>query len=176
LYFAPNVNPTRNTHDLEIGCYGTFFLSRTDLQVLDQYAEEFGELIIRFLKIIFLSILRSQNDIGAREAIGLRMAQRYLQAFERSEGTSVCSPSTAAGRKLIAALWEDGRVFSDDSLRVMRLLAPHLDRAVRLQARLSSADLARIWYQALSIASHMVSSSLIALDYRCGLTGGLRRS
>jgi DNA-binding CsgD family transcriptional regulator len=134
-----SVNPTRNTDDLEIGCSGTFFLSRADLQALDQYAQEFGELIIRFLKIVFLSILRPQNDIGAREAIGLRMAQRYLQAFE--QGTSASAPSRAAARKLIAALWEDGRVFSGDSLRFMRLLAPHLDRAVRLQTRLSSSDL-----------------------------------
>jgi DNA-binding CsgD family transcriptional regulator/PAS domain-containing protein len=138
---CPGVNPTPNTHTFEIGCYGTFFLSRTDLQVLDEYAQEFGELIIRFLKIVFLSILRSQNDVSAREAIGLRMAQRYLQAFEPLEGTSASSLSRAAGRRLIAALWEDGRIFSGDKLRSMRLLAPHLDRAVRLQMRLRSADL-----------------------------------
>jgi DNA-binding CsgD family transcriptional regulator len=138
---APGVDPTRKANPLEIGCYGTFFLSRMDLQALDQYAREFGELIVRFLKIVFLSILRSQNDVGAREAIGLKMAQRYLQAFEPSEGTSASSESKSAGRKLIAALWEDGRVFSRDNLRSMRLLAPHLDRALRLQMRLSSADL-----------------------------------
>jgi DNA-binding CsgD family transcriptional regulator/PAS domain-containing protein len=137
----PLVGPPPRTHDPEIGCHGTFFLSRADLEALDRYAQEFGELIVRFLKIVFLSILRSQNDVGAREAIGLRMAQNYLQAFEALEGTSSSSPSRAAGRKLIAALWEDGRVFSSDSLHSMRLLAPHLDRAVRLQMRLSSADL-----------------------------------
>src|SRR5262249_50513877 len=48
----------------EVGCYGTFFLSRMDLKALDQYAEEFGELIVRFLKIVFLSILQSQNEVG----------------------------------------------------------------------------------------------------------------
>ena len=135
------VSSTRNTHSLEIGCHGTFFLSRSDLQALDQHAQEFGELIIRFLKIVFLSILRSQNDVGAREAIGLRIAQRYLQAFEPLEGTSASSLSRAAGRKLIAALWEDGRAYSADNLRSMRVLAPHLDRAVRLQMRLRATDL-----------------------------------
>jgi DNA-binding CsgD family transcriptional regulator len=104
----PLVGPAPRTHDSEIGCHGTFFLSRTDLEALDRYAQEFGELIVRFLKIVFLSILRSQNDVGAREAIGLRMAQNYLQAFEALEGTSTSSPSRAAGRKLIAALWRMG--------------------------------------------------------------------
>ena len=138
---SPGVSPTVITHALETGCYGTFFLSRQDLQALDQYAEEFGELIIRFLNIVFLSILRSQNDVAAREAIGLKMAQRYLEASEPLEGTSTLPVSRTAGRKLIAALWEDGRAFSGDNLRSMRLLAPHLDRAMRLQMRLSSADL-----------------------------------
>src|SRR5262245_45502598 len=58
----PDGNLIRNAHTFEIGCSGTFFLSRTDLQDLDQYAQEFGELIVRFLKIVFLSILRSQNE------------------------------------------------------------------------------------------------------------------
>jgi DNA-binding CsgD family transcriptional regulator len=131
----------RNTHEFEIGCHGTFLLSRTDLQVLDEYAQEFGELIIRFLKIVFLSSLQSQNDVGAREAIGLKIAQRYLEAFEPLQGISGSSPSKSAARKLIAALWEDGRFFGGDNLRSMRLLAPHLDRAMRLQMRLNLADL-----------------------------------
>jgi DNA-binding CsgD family transcriptional regulator/PAS domain-containing protein len=134
-------NPITNAHTFETGCYGTFFLSRADLQTLDQYAEEFGELIIVFLKIVFLSILRSQKEVAAREAIGLRMTQRYLQSFGPLQGTPASSVSRAAGRKLIAAFWEDGRFFSSDSLRSMRVLAPHLDRAMRLQMRLSSADL-----------------------------------
>jgi DNA-binding CsgD family transcriptional regulator len=79
--------------------------------------------------------------VAAREAIGLKMAQRYLQAFEPSEGTSISSASKRAARKLIAALWEDGRVFSGDNLRSMRLLVPHLDRALRLQMHLNLADL-----------------------------------
>jgi DNA-binding CsgD family transcriptional regulator len=41
----------------------------------------------------------------------------------------------------MAALWEDGRIFTPDNLRCMHLLAPHLDRALRLQMRLSAADL-----------------------------------
>jgi len=135
------IGSTRNTHSLEIGCHGTFFLSRSDLRALDQHAQEFGELIIRFLKIVFLSILRSQNDVGVREAIGLKIAQRYLHAFEPLQGGSASSGSNSVGRKLIAALWEDGRGFSSDNLRWMRFLVPHLDRALRLQMRLSSADI-----------------------------------
>jgi len=137
----PGKGPVRKADAFENGCYGTFFLSRADLQALDEYAEEFGELIIRFLKIVFLSILRSQSDVAAREAIGLKLAQRYLQAFEPSPGPSASSGSNSIGRKLIAALWEEGRVFSGDNLRWMRLLGPHLNRALRLQTRLSSADI-----------------------------------
>jgi DNA-binding CsgD family transcriptional regulator len=136
----------------DAGCYPTFFLSRADLRALDQYAEEFGELIIRFLKIIFLSILWSPKDVGAREAIGLRLTRRYLQAFEPSRVNSSTSSSKSAGRNLIAALWEDGRMFSDKSLNAMRLLIPHLDRALRLQMRLKAADL----------RAHLISG---ALDY-----------
>jgi len=135
------VNLKGKTNPFEVGCYGTFFLSRTDLEALDQYAEEFGELIVRFLKIVFLSILRSQHDVAAREAIGLKIARQYLQASELSEGISVSSVSRSAARKLITALWEDGRVFSGENLRSMRLLAPHLDRSLRLQMRFSSAEL-----------------------------------
>jgi hypothetical protein len=132
------------TIPFEIGCYGTFCLSRMDLQALDEYAQEFGDLIIRFLKIVFLSMLRSQKDVRAREAIGLKMAQRYLQASEALQGSPVSSRSV--GRKLIAALWEDGRVFSNDNLRWMRLIAPHLDRALRLQLRLNLIDIrADMW-------------------------------
>jgi DNA-binding CsgD family transcriptional regulator len=138
-------------HAREAGCHGTFFLSRADLRVLDQYAQEFGELIIRFLKIVFLSILRSQKDVGAREAIGLKMTRRYLQTFEPSEGNS--ASSRPAGRNLIAALWEDGRMFSENDLRSMRLLSPHLDRALRLQMRLNAADL----------RAHLISGALDCL-------------
>jgi hypothetical protein len=62
--------------------------ARADLQTLDQHAQDFGVLIIRFLKLVFLSILRPQDDVGAREAIGLKMAQRYLHAFESGGGPS----------------------------------------------------------------------------------------
>lgn len=137
------LGPTRLTNPFEVGCNTTFFLSQADLEALDQYAEQFGELIIRFLKIVFLSILRSQQDLGAREAIGLRMVQRYLEAFEPIPGSSGLPKAKAAGRKLIAALWDEGRVFGADSLRCMRLLLPHLDRAVRLEMRFNTADLHR---------------------------------
>jgi hypothetical protein len=42
------------------------------------------------------------------------------------------SPSSwkSIGRRLIAALWTDGRVFNGENLR---LITPHLDRALRLQ-------------------------------------------
>jgi DNA-binding CsgD family transcriptional regulator len=69
------------------------------------------------------------------------MAQRYLQTFEPQPGTLASSPSRSARRKLIATFWEDGRLFSRDNLRSIRLLTPHLDRALRLQMRLNSADL-----------------------------------
>jgi DNA-binding CsgD family transcriptional regulator len=130
-----------NAYILGTGCHPTIFLSRSDLAALDQYAQEFGELIVHFLKLVFLSILRPQNDVSAREAIGLRMVQRYPQAFEPWEEAPALLPSKAAWRKLMAALWEDGRIFTRDNLRYMRLLAPHLDRALRLQMRLSAADL-----------------------------------
>ncbi len=124
-------------HGFDAGCHGTLFLSRTDLCALDQYAEEFGDLIIRFLKIVFLSTLWSQKDVGAREAIGLRMTRRYLPVF-RSIDDPPSSAWKSAGRKLIAALWEEGRVFSGGNLR---LIAPHVDRALRLQMRLNAANL-----------------------------------
>jgi DNA-binding CsgD family transcriptional regulator len=138
-----HLDPTQKANPYEVGCYGTFILSRADLQALDQYAQEFGELIIRFLKIVFLSILQSQNEVGAREAIGLKMVQRYVEAFQPATGIAGSSNSKSAGRKLIAALWEEGRVFSGDNLRCMRLLIPHLDRALRLQTRFNLADLHR---------------------------------
>src|SRR5262249_40898824 len=55
-------------------------------------------------------------------------------------GTSTL-PVRLASRRLIAALWEDGRIFSGDKLHYMRILAPHLERAVRLQMQWSAADL-----------------------------------
>jgi len=118
------------------GCHGSVLLSRSDLRELDQYAEEYGELIARFLKIIFLSTLSSLKEIAAREAIGLRMTRRYLQAFRGMQA----SPSSwkSVGRRLIAALWTDGRVFNGENLR---LITPHLDRALRLQMRLNAAQL-----------------------------------
>jgi DNA-binding CsgD family transcriptional regulator len=155
-------HPLPNARALESGCYGTFFLSRADLQALDEYAEEFGELIICFLKIVFLSILRSHKEVGAREAIGLRMTQRYLQSFEPLRGNSASSLSRTVGRKLIAALWEDGRYFTHHSLRSMRVLAPHLDRAMRLQMRLNSADL----------RADMVSGALDCLTHGVVLVDG----
>jgi DNA-binding CsgD family transcriptional regulator/PAS domain-containing protein len=120
----------------DAGCHGTMFLSRSDLRELDQYAEEFGELIVRFLKIVFLSALSSQRDISAREAFGLRMTRRYLQTFRGMQA----SPSSwkSVGRKLIAELWEGGRTFNGETLR---LITPHLDRALRLQMRLNAAQL-----------------------------------
>jgi|RhiMethySRZTD1v2_1073278.scaffolds.fasta_scaffold360026_1 DNA-binding CsgD family transcriptional regulator len=130
-----------NPHALEAGCHGTFFLSRSDLQAVDEYAQEFGQLITRFLKIVFLSILWSPKDFRAREAIGLRMTRRYLQAFEPLLENSPSNSARVAARKFITALWEDGRMFRSENLESMRVLAPHLDRAVRLQTSLNAADL-----------------------------------
>lgn len=133
--------PKMSRAALEAGCQPTVFLSRMDLKALDEYEQEFGELIVRFLKNVFLSILWSPDDVRAREAIGLIMTQRYVQAFDPSGETSTSSPAISPRRRLIAALWEDGHIFGSDHLHSMRLLAPHLDRAARLQMRLNSADL-----------------------------------
>ena len=132
--------PDLNRHLLRAGAH-SYFLSRTDLRALDQYVDEFGEVIVRFLKIICVSALFSQNEVDDREIIGVRLARRYLPAFEPVAGTSVSAPSKSAFRKLIAALWEDGCVFSGDDLDCIRILTPHLDRALRLQMRLSAAEL-----------------------------------
>lgn len=121
------------------GCHGTSLLSRADLRVLDEYTQEFGDLIARFLKNIFMSMLWSQKDLGTLEVIGQRMTRRYLQAFDGSEAVTG-TPSKLGVRNLIAALWADGRMFRSDHLRCMRVLAPHLDRALRLQMRLSEAN------------------------------------
>ncbi len=121
---------------LAAGCHGSLLLSRSNLRELDQYGEEYGELIVRFLKIVFLSTLCSQKEITAREAIGLRMTRRYLQTFRGMQA----SPSSwkSVGRRLIAALWEEGRTFNGENLR---LITPHLDRALRLQMRLNAGQL-----------------------------------
>ncbi|OKO71486.1 hypothetical protein AC629_39225 [Bradyrhizobium sp. NAS80.1] len=125
--FYSQPNPTAS----EAGCHGTFLLSRADLKALDQHAVEFDNLIVRFLKLVFLSVLWSQKDVSAREALGARMVTRYLQARDPSR-------SDARGaRHLITAMWEDGRMFDLRHLHYMQLLAPHLDRAARLQMRLN---------------------------------------
>lgn len=82
------------------------------------------------------------------------------------------SPSGAALRNLIAALWEDGRVFSGDSLRCMQLFAPHLDRALRLQMRVSSAALhADMISGALRRAREIVNDANGLRFSSAGLTG-----
>ncbi len=129
--FHSQRNPTAS----EAGCRGTFLLSRADLRALDQYAAEFDNLIVRFLRLVFLSVLWSQKDVGAREVLGTRIVRRYLHSREasRSDGH--------VARRLIAALWEDGLMFDFRHLQYMQLLAPHLDRAARLQMRLNVATL-----------------------------------
>jgi DNA-binding CsgD family transcriptional regulator/PAS domain-containing protein len=134
------IGPAERISVLEARCQPTFFLSRADLAALNEYEREFGELIVRFLKIVFLSMLWSPDDVYGRESIGLIMTQRYLEALDLPEETSASS-SSSMHRKLIARLWEDGHAFSRENLESMRLIAPHLDRALRLQMRLNSADL-----------------------------------
>jgi DNA-binding CsgD family transcriptional regulator len=163
--------PPAGLKGVEAGCHGTFFLSRQDLRVLDDYAQDFGQLIIRFLKVVFLSTLWSQKDVGAREAIGLKITERYLQTFGPT-AANVASPAAgSAGRKLIAALWEDGRVFGSDSLRAMRLLIPHLDRALRLQMRLNAAGLRS---EMISGALDWLALGVVLLD-RAGMPLWLNR-
>lgn len=131
---------TTNGRFLRAGSH-SFFLSRKDLRILDQYAEEFGEVVAQFLKILCLRSISPRRDDDEPEAIGLEIAHRYLNAFEPVNGTSLRVPSRPALRRLIAALWEDGCVFGEANLRCMRVLAPHLDRAARLQMRLGTIDL-----------------------------------
>ena len=96
---------------MSTGCDTTFFLSHADLRLLDEYTEQLGNLIARFLKIVFMSMLWSQKDLSSREAIGLRMTQHYLQAFDVS-GAAIAAPSKSGARHFVAALWEDGRMFT----------------------------------------------------------------
>jgi DNA-binding CsgD family transcriptional regulator len=134
----------RNQLASEAACHGTFLLSRSDLRALDQYALEFEKLIVRFLSLVFLSILWSQNDVGPREALGARMVRRYLSSQEASRRDS------HSARRLIGAMWEEGRMFELQHLEHMQLLAPHLDRAVRLQMR----------FNLVSLRSELVSGAL----------------
>jgi len=128
-------------YSLGNACHPAFFLSKIDLKEIDHHALEFGELITRFVKLVFLGTLWPSHGASVLEAAGLGMARRFPQAFEPWEGTSAVSAPRPAWRDLLAALWQDGRVFSRDNLRCMRLLAPHLDRALRLQMRLSAPNL-----------------------------------
>ena len=128
----------------EVGCHGTFLLSRSDLRALEQHAAEFDKLIVRFLSLVFLSILCSQKDAPAREALGARMVRRYLSERHASE------PDGGTARSLVAAMWEEGRIFEIRHLEHMRLLAPHLDRAARLQMRINL----------FSLRSELVSGAL----------------
>lgn len=160
----PGANPELNKHWLRAGAHSSF-LSRADLKALDQYVDNFGELIVGFLKIICLSVLYSQNDIDEREIIGVRLTRRYLPAFEPVAGTSISAPSKPALRRLIAALWEDGCVFSNHDLLCIRVLVPHLDRALRLQMRLSAAELQR---EMVSGALDCLTLGVVFVD-RCGV-------
>ncbi len=144
-----------NTTACEAGCHGTFLLSRADLKALDQYAAEFDKLIVRFLRLVFLSVLWSRKDVSAREALGARMVRRYLQGREPS------SSDVHTARRLIAAMWEDGRMFDFRHLRYMRLLVPHLDRAARLQMRL---NLVTLHSELVSGALDNLSLGVIVVD------------
>ncbi len=135
FWFADTLHSNRSPTGLEAACRGTILLSLADLRALDQYAAEFENLIVRFLRLVFLSVLWSQKDIGTREALGARMVRRYLQ------GREVSRSDLHSARHLIAALWEDGVMFERSHLQYMRLLAPHLDRAARLQTRLNLVTL-----------------------------------
>ena len=158
----PGAPPELNTFMLRAGSHA-YFLSRADLKILDQYVDEFGELIIRFLKIICLSVLYYPKEIRNREMISLRLGRRYLPAFEPVAGTSISVPSKAALRRLIAALWEDGCVFSGDDLLRIRVLIPHLDRALRLQMRLSAAELET---EMMSGAFDRLTLGVVFVDHR----------
>jgi DNA-binding CsgD family transcriptional regulator/PAS domain-containing protein len=123
---GPGLNWERATTD--------FFLSKSDLRELDRYADELGELIVRFLKIVFLSILASPKHVGTRAAMGVVLVQRFLPMFNTLE-RSATPPSWSSSRNLVATLWEDFQVFTAERLQLLRLLLPHLDRALRLEMR-----------------------------------------
>jgi DNA-binding CsgD family transcriptional regulator/PAS domain-containing protein len=127
--------------DSQPPCHSTLFLSRSDLRQLDEYEREFGELIFKFLKIVFLSILSSPTNVVARENMGLSIVRRFLTGVERAEGQGDQTDSRSARHKMLGTLWEHGHIFDPETLRAMRLLVPHLDRAVRLQLRSTSAGL-----------------------------------
>jgi len=86
-------------------CRGTFLLSRADLRTLNQYAAEFDNLTVRFLTLVFLGVLWSQKDVGAREILGARIVRRYLHSRDASRSDA------NVGRLLIAAMWEGGLIF-----------------------------------------------------------------
>jgi DNA-binding CsgD family transcriptional regulator len=117
------------------GCHGTFLLSRADLQLLDLYTDEYGELIVRFLRNIFMRMLWSPNEFAERDLIGLRMTRLYLDDFDAS-ALPAPAPSKRRAREMIAAMWETGRIFQRSHLHSLHLIVPHLDRALRLQMRL----------------------------------------
>jgi DNA-binding CsgD family transcriptional regulator len=155
---------SRTRPALEAGCQPVLLLSQADLKALDDYEREFGELIVRFLTNIFLSILCSPNEAGAREAIGASIAQRYLHAIEPLDHTSACPQAGSQRRKLLAALWEDGHAFRHEHLVLMRSLTPHLDRAIRLQLRLRSSNL---YADSVSSAFDALTLGVILVDC-CG--------
>src|SRR5262249_43123878 len=137
---SEDINRLITPGTLRTKCTPSFFLSRTDLQARDEYTREFGELIVRFLKLVFLSMFWSPKTSHAREAIGLMMTRRYLQVFD-ALGSATSKPPKLGARNFIAALWEEGCMFREEHLQSMRHLAPHLDRALRLQMRLRTTDL-----------------------------------
>jgi DNA-binding CsgD family transcriptional regulator/PAS domain-containing protein len=157
----------RNPIAWEAGCNGAFLLSRADLQALDQYAAEFDNLIVRFLRLVFLSILWSQEDVGAREVLGTRIVRRYLHNRE-------VSPSDShVARRLLAAMWEEGRMFELRHLHYMQLLAPHLDRAARLQTRLNVVTLRS---ELVSGALDRLTVGVVVVDHAGGRIWHNRRA
>jgi DNA-binding NarL/FixJ family response regulator len=71
----------------------------------------------------------------------LSMTRGFLNGFAPLEGGPGLSSPNPARYRMLAALWEHGQIFTPEALRAMRLLVPHLDRAVRLQVRNTSPNL-----------------------------------
>lgn len=164
---APASEPQPNPVASSAACNGTLLLSRADLRALDHYASEFDDLIVRFLRLVFLSILWSRKDVRAREALGAQIVRRYLQSRETS-----CSEAHAA-RRLIAAMWEDGRIFDSRHLQYMQLLFPHLDRAIRLQMRI---NLVTFRSELISGAFDTLTFGVIVVDQAGSKTWSNRRA
>ncbi len=151
LFTASENVGERTMEAASAGCHGTFVLSRADLRLLDQYTEEFGELLVRFLRNIFMSMLWSPEESAERDLIGMKMTRLYLDDFDAANDVFT-TRSKSRARQMIARMWETGRIFYASHLQLLRQIVPHLDRALRLQMRLVGSKVQPNAFRAFSIS------------------------